>query len=258
MYEEEVFSSDSALWWSPDSSTLAFMSFDETAVDTYEFPLYNPGGSADEVHPYTQAVKMKYPKPGTNNPIVSLHLFDVNANGNKTTTTELTWDARRPKEDSVITEVTWVSNRTLVVKEVNRAADDGSVVLFDLDSTSFVGGKGRKVRALGKNGEQGDDGWIDAVRLIFFLFFFGRLMGDGIGTNDIPTPTYTGLGRSSRLPGHRTLQRRIQPHRAVQPARLGHAQVAHDGRVGGRRRDQGRRSAARFSVRNFPLSFLHL
>ena len=41
VYEEEVFSADFALWWAPDASKLAFLAFDETAVDEFTFPIYN-------------------------------------------------------------------------------------------------------------------------------------------------------------------------------------------------------------------------
>ena len=63
----------------------------------------------------------------------------------------------------------WVGPNDLLLKEVNRAADDGAVVHFD---TSNMDGQveiiGSVVRKLGKNGEEGDDGWIESVS--------GRLM----------------------------------------------------------------------------------
>lgn len=64
VYEEEVFSSDSAMWWSPDGKKLAFLSFDESEVQVYSYPIYNPdshpGASA-----YPSSVEMRYPKPGS-------------------------------------------------------------------------------------------------------------------------------------------------------------------------------------------------
>lgn len=63
-----------------------------------------------------------------------------------------------PLESRVIMEVAWVGNDSLLIKEVDRAARVGNVVLFqDGDSTGTV------VRTLGKDGEEGDDGWIDHV-----------------------------------------------------------------------------------------------
>jgi len=55
-------------------------------------------------------------------------------------------------------EVGWVADDALIVKEVDRAARIGSVVLFT-NSESV----GKVVRKLGKDGEEGDDGWIDHV-----------------------------------------------------------------------------------------------
>jgi len=66
--EEEVFASDYALWWSPDSQKVAFLAFDETLVDEYVFPIYNPTQDSSAIIPYTTDVVMKYPKPGYNNP----------------------------------------------------------------------------------------------------------------------------------------------------------------------------------------------
>ncbi|KAI0071164.1 dipeptidyl aminopeptidase [Panus rudis PR-1116 ss-1] len=182
VYEEEVYSGPTALWWSPDSSKLAFLSFDETAVDEYTFPVYNPTHDAYTVVPYPDHVTMKYPKPGYNNPLVSVRVFEMdkynaqiehsNATANTTvlaeqSTLELEWSGRLPANDSVIQEIAWVGNTALLVKEVNRAASNGSVVLFDLHQGAS--NHGEVVRVLGKNGEEGDDGWIDSAQTIFPL-----------------------------------------------------------------------------------------
>ncbi|KAG8884962.1 hypothetical protein FRB97_002790 [Tulasnella sp. 331] len=178
VYEEEVFEADFSLWWSPDSNKVAFLTLDETKVDTYTYPVYNRESDAFAVQPYTDFISMKYPKPGYANPLASVHLFELDkyivANGTADesipatqTTQELLWDGRKAVDDSVLMEVAWVGNTSLIVKEVNRSANDGSVILFDLASSSFVGGKGRVVRKLGTTGEQGDDGWIDSARTIY-------------------------------------------------------------------------------------------
>lgn len=170
MYEEEIFSGPSALWWSPDASKLAFLAFDETSVDEFNFPVYNPTEDSDAVIPYTKDVVMKYPKPGYNNPLVSVHVFDLErhltsaGSSGEEATYELYWPERHPIDDSVIMEVAWVTNASLMLKEVNRNADDGNVVLFDLSDTDpQARARGTTVRKLGKKGEQGDNGWIDNV-----------------------------------------------------------------------------------------------
>lgn len=173
VYEEEVFSSDYALWWAPDSSRVAFLRFDETAVDEFTFPIYNPTEDSYAVVPYPGHVTMKYPKPGYNNPLVSVHVFELETyldeiddgetsqNALDDATLELTWEGRFALNNSVISEVAWVGNSTLLVKEVNRAATNGSVVLFNLEAGAV--NMGQIVRRLGRDGEQGDDGWIEQV-----------------------------------------------------------------------------------------------
>lgn len=126
------------------------------------------------VAPYPESVTMKYPKPGFNNPLVSVHIFDLQAHLAESegaeegsaipeAVLELSWEAQRRLTDSIIQEVAWVGKNSLIIKEVSRAADEGSVILFDLSSQD--GHKGRVVRKLGKKGEEGDDGWIEAVSL---------------------------------------------------------------------------------------------
>lgn len=172
VYEEEVFAADYALWWSPDSNKLAFLAFDETLVDEYIFPIYNPTEDSSAVIPYTEEVVMKYPKPGYNNPLVSVHVFDLgrySATGFPVAdaTLELDWAGRHNKAESIISEVAWVGNATLLIKEVNRAADDGSIVLFDIHVSDQVkSAMGKVVRKKGKNGEEGDEGWIESVSIL--------------------------------------------------------------------------------------------
>lgn len=131
---------------------------------------------------------MKYPKPGYNNPIVSAHVFDlkgyladgaVQESGEEVKVLDkveradsasvpashvvtLSWEGQRPAKDSIIQEVAWVHNASLIIKEINRSGDDGSVILFDLSHQ--LDRTGVTVRTLGKNGEESDGGWIEAVR----------------------------------------------------------------------------------------------
>jgi dipeptidyl aminopeptidase B len=151
-------------------------------VPDYTYPVYNPSMNADEVHPYTEFVTMKYPKPGYPNPLVEVWVFDLDAylkSGDDGEVSKFVrtveWSGRRRKEDSVIMEVAWVANASLLVKEVNRAADDGAVVVVNLEAAreGAAVATANVVRRLGKNGEQGDEGWIDHVSFSF-PFFWSR------------------------------------------------------------------------------------
>ncbi|KAI0685597.1 dipeptidyl aminopeptidase [Cytidiella melzeri] len=176
VYEEEVFSADYALWWSPDSAKVAYLKFDETNVNEFTFPVYNPTENSYEVVPYPGNVTMKYPKPGYSNPLVYVHIFELDKYFQSTSagepeqlavdqaSLELTWDGRFPLNNSIIAEVAWVANSTVLIKETNRAGNNGSIVSFDLAQGDAA--VGHTTRKLGKDGEQGDEGWIEPFRSI--------------------------------------------------------------------------------------------
>ncbi|KAF8739128.1 Dipeptidyl aminopeptidase, partial [Rhizoctonia solani] len=181
VYEEEVLSSASALWWSPTSSHIAYLSLDETNVLEYVVPVYNPTGDASSVVPYGgDPIKIKYPKPGYGNPLVQVAVCDLTAiptnlttdavskivQGTvKNATTILSWDKQLKPEDQIVSEVAWVGNETLIVREVGREAREGHVVLFDVGKTGKVA-KGKIVRVKGEKGEEGDKGWIESEQNI--------------------------------------------------------------------------------------------
>ncbi|KAF8677639.1 Dipeptidyl aminopeptidase [Rhizoctonia solani] len=181
VYEEEVLSSASALWWSPTSSHIAYLSLDETNVLEYVVPVYNPTGDASSVIPYGgDPIKIKYPKPGYGNPLVQVAVCDLTAiptnlttdavskivQGTvKNATTILSWDKQLKPEDQIVSEVAWVGNETLIVREVGREAREGHVVLFDVGKTGKVA-KGKIVRVKGEKGEEGDKGWIESEQNI--------------------------------------------------------------------------------------------
>ena len=65
-------------------------------------------------------------------------------------------------------EVVWVGPSALLIKETDRAARVGNVVLFEDDAL-----RGTVVRTLGRDGEEGEDGWIDHVS-VFVLIWMQR------------------------------------------------------------------------------------
>ena len=68
LYSEEV-DLKTALWWSPDSTRIAYLRFDETGVPTY--PLVDVA----DVHPGVE--EQFYPRPGDRNPSVTLEIADL-------------------------------------------------------------------------------------------------------------------------------------------------------------------------------------
>ena len=69
VYEEE-FGFVKAFLWSPDSSKLVFMRFDESKVPFFSMDIYGEGL-------YQFPYKFRYPKAGESNSKVSLHIYDL-------------------------------------------------------------------------------------------------------------------------------------------------------------------------------------
>jgi len=71
VYGEELTQS-SAMWWSPDSTKLAYYRFDESKVPDYILQM-------DQTKQYTKADIEAYPKAGEPNPIAEIYVYDAAA-----------------------------------------------------------------------------------------------------------------------------------------------------------------------------------
>src|SRR5690606_896184 len=96
VYEEE-FGFVRAFEWNANGSYLAYIRFDETEVPEFSMDIY---GTA--LYPSEQT--FKYPKAGEKNSLVSLHMYDVNAD--KTTPIEVS----KPYSDFYIPRIKWTNN----------------------------------------------------------------------------------------------------------------------------------------------------
>lgn len=69
VYEEE-YSLTRSYFWSPDSKSIAYYHFDDTKVTTFSMNEYH-----DSLYP--SVYSFKYPKAGTTNPTVSVHVYQI-------------------------------------------------------------------------------------------------------------------------------------------------------------------------------------
>jgi len=109
VYQEELYGRGNfgAYWWSPDSTSIAFLRFDETPVP--EFTV------VDHI-PYHQNLEvMPYPKAGDPNPIVKLGV--VNAAGG-----DIRWidTFKYQPEDFLISRMTWTPDGKKVVYQAQN------------------------------------------------------------------------------------------------------------------------------------------
>ena len=117
VYEEE-FSFAQAYQWSPDGKKIAFYRFDESAVA--EFTLISNKGEL-----YPTQTKYKYPKVGTDNALVSIHIYDIDSK--KTRKVDL-----GPETDQYIPRIKWTQDpNQLCVFRMNRHQNELELLLAD-------------------------------------------------------------------------------------------------------------------------------
>ncbi|KAF4503827.1 hypothetical protein G6O67_008768 [Ophiocordyceps sinensis] len=135
VYEEEIFGGRTATWWSENSRYIAFLRTNETRVKEFpvEYHLSRPSGThppaGEEAYPETRQIK--YPKPGSPNPVVDLRFFDVVHQD--VFSVDVGDDFAR--DDRIINNVLWAGNQVLV-KHTNRVGDHLKVVLVDVANRS--------------------------------------------------------------------------------------------------------------------------
>lgn len=120
VYEEE-FSFTKAFSWSPDSRTIAYYRFDESAVKEFTMTYYT-----GELYP--ENVNFKYPKVGMENSKVSIHLFD-------TQTAKKTEVDRNSEPDGYIPRIKWTQDPSkLCVFWMNRHQNHLELLLADVNT----------------------------------------------------------------------------------------------------------------------------
>ncbi|KZF23764.1 putative dipeptidyl-aminopeptidase B [Xylona heveae TC161] len=155
VYEEEVFSGNSATWWAEDGQYLAFLRTNESTVPEYPIQYFvsRPSGKRPEEgqESYPEVREIKYPKAGAPNPIVDLQFYDIK----KKEVFSVRIDDDFPDSDRLITEVVWAgSSGQVLIRETNRVSDILAVVLIDVKSRSGKVVRTQDVSAL-------DGGWFE-------------------------------------------------------------------------------------------------
>ncbi|XP_034099729.1 venom dipeptidyl peptidase 4 [Drosophila nasuta] len=123
VYEEEVLSSGSALWWSPDGSKLSVGFFDDTNVETFKYFLY--GDDSTSYYQYPHEEELKYPKTGTPNPIVYLRVYDLSNDDPIMRRINAPIDI--VSSDHILQNVVWSNNSHLLITWMNRRQNLASI-----------------------------------------------------------------------------------------------------------------------------------
>lgn len=125
VYEEEVLHTTNAMYWSPDSSYLAYMKFDDSEVEEFTILMYNE-------EPYADKKTIRYPKVDSTNPTASVHVYDTNA------ATSIKMNEPNSVSqgfgDYYIWSVDFCSNSELLVVYVDRNQKKSITVVYDVTS----------------------------------------------------------------------------------------------------------------------------
>lgn len=149
VYEEEVFASDTAMWWSPNGDYLAYLRTNDSSVHQFPIP-YFVQKSPPSNHPYPQLTNIKYPKPGTPNPNVDLILLETKSFESYQVPIE---ENEAQDTEKLITEVVWTGDHNVIMRMSDR---DSSVLKVGvIDAKKRVGSIPRVVNA------SEDGGWFE-------------------------------------------------------------------------------------------------
>ena len=144
VYWEEIFGrQDIGYWWSEDSKALVFLQTDEAPVSKMHYIDFKPA--------VPRLITQRYPKAGTDNPIVTVGILEID-------NSQIKWIELDPYE--YICRIKWhQNNQWFSVQTMNRAQTE--LNLFYIDRKT---GKN-----LGKILTETDTGWVNIHDDLYFL-----------------------------------------------------------------------------------------
>ena len=202
-YEEEIFNTDKASYWSKGGNYLAFVKFNDTLVKYFPYTTF----TVTNENYYPNIVNVRYPNSGTPNPLVSIHIFDKRA-GKVFQVSKYAF----PADDLVLQELVWINDEILLFRQLNRIQSIMHLTKIDVSQPQFHENP-VIIKSL-DNGKSG--GWIDIGGSLTGVqiggkYFYLDLENDRTGFNHIymaslekgkegTEPLYlTGLGENSRF-----------------------------------------------------------
>ncbi|XP_030386247.1 venom dipeptidyl peptidase 4-like [Scaptodrosophila lebanonensis] len=131
VYEEEVFSSNEAMWFNTAGTQLAFIRFDDSLTRFMDMPVY--GEANDLSFQYPEHRQTPYPKVGTPNPRVQLFVANLeNAMGGRKFLSEVQVPTRlQSGTDHIISVVSWLNETHVLSTWMNRTQNAAYVMCFD-------------------------------------------------------------------------------------------------------------------------------
>ncbi|KAJ7345708.1 hypothetical protein JRQ81_001658 [Phrynocephalus forsythii] len=125
VYEEEMFGTHSALWWSPNGTFLAYAEINDTEVPVIEYSFYS-----EDTLQYPKTIRIPYPKAGATNP--TIRLFVVNTHTLPiVNATEIAAPSNIKSGDHYLSVVTWVTNERICLQWLKRIQNFSLLTICD-------------------------------------------------------------------------------------------------------------------------------
>lgn len=131
VYEEEVIPDYKLFWWSPNQENLVFASINDTKVQDYGLDYYVKDASevsssyseslsekVSGVNQYPIRTNIKYPKPGSPNPIVSLYNYQLSTGKSNF----MKQNDQQLGEDFILYDATWIDDANFLTKLSDRTS----------------------------------------------------------------------------------------------------------------------------------------
>uniref|UniRef100_A0A8D2L350 Dipeptidyl peptidase 4 n=1 Tax=Varanus komodoensis TaxID=61221 RepID=A0A8D2L350_VARKO len=139
VYEEEMFGTHSALWWSPNGRFLAYAEINDTDVPVIEYSFYS-----EDTLQYPRTIRIPYPKAGATNPTVRLFIVNTESHSIFTSTEILL--SLFISRDHYLSVVTWVTDERICLQWLRRIQNFSILEICDYNITKNVS---RKVKLVG-------------------------------------------------------------------------------------------------------------
>lgn len=142
VYEEEVLASDKSFYWSQKGDKLIYVTTNDTLVEDFELS-YNIKDNNEMVsrnsrrldfQQYPHNLQYKYPKPGSNNPEITISLYDLKENKN----TVLDINYGNLNRDFIFYYGSWVDNDNFIFKISDRTSKLLSKQIFMSDTGKIL------------------------------------------------------------------------------------------------------------------------
>ncbi|XP_031414169.1 dipeptidyl peptidase 4 isoform X2 [Clupea harengus] len=128
VYEEEVFASNEAMWWSTTGRFLAYLELNDTNVHTIDYSWFGNGQ-------YPETIAVPYPKAGSTIPKVKLYVIDT---ANPTRRSQVVVPNSFGSSDHYLSSVTWVTDERVAVQWLKRKQNHVLLQIYDFDGDNWV------------------------------------------------------------------------------------------------------------------------